>query len=124
MKKQTRDRFGRFARNDDTLMDKEISFLCGMIAVIILIFILLFVHLCSFLNISMLNKNEKTDPYIMIKEKLNEHEKRINDLEIIANDLKEKAKAKLKLGKKECAKRILSKKRKYLGQIKLIEDAV
>ena len=72
----------------------------------------------------MLNKNEKTDPYIMIKEKLNEHEKRISDLEIIANDLKEKAKAKLKLGKKECAKRILSKKRKYLGQIKLIEDAV
>jgi charged multivesicular body protein 6 len=59
-----------------------------------------------------------------IKDKINIHENKIRELDIIINELKQKAKEKIKKGNKESAKRLLSKRKKYLGQIKLVKDAV
>lgn len=59
-----------------------------------------------------------------IKDKIKEHENKIKELNMIINELQQKAKDKIKDGNKESAKRLLSKKRKYLGQIKLVKDAV
>lgn len=59
-----------------------------------------------------------------IKDKINIHENKIRELDIIIDELKQKAKEKIKKGNKESAKRLLSKRKKYLGQIKLVKDAV
>ncbi len=59
-----------------------------------------------------------------IKDKIKLHENKIRELDTIINELKEKAKEKIKKGNKESAKRLLSKRKKYLGQIKLVKDAV
>lgn len=59
-----------------------------------------------------------------IKDKIKLHENKIRELDTIINELKQKAKEKIKKGNKESAKRLLSKRKKYLGQIKLVKDAV
>ena len=50
MKRQNRDRFGRFAKNEDSFMDRQISCPCGMIVVMILIFLFIILPLMYILK--------------------------------------------------------------------------
>ena len=75
-------------------------------------------------NTEVKEENKENIQIDNIKDKIKIHENKIRELDIIINELKEKAKDKIKKGNKESAKRLLSKRKKYLGQIKLVKDAV
>lgn len=75
-------------------------------------------------NTEVKEENKENIQIDKIKDKIKIHENKIRELDIIINELKEKAKDKIKKGNKESAKRLLSKRKKYLGQIKLVKDAV
>lgn len=74
------------------------------------------------------NNNEKfidkRNAITVINEKINEQEKRINEIDNIIIDLGIKAKENLKRGNRDYVKRLLSKKRKLVKQIRNIENAV
>ena len=68
------------------------------------------------------DKNEQTQ--LMLDQKIKEQELRLQNLETKTNALQEEAKAKLKAGDKNGAKRVLAKKKKYVEQIKQVEGAM
>ena len=68
------------------------------------------------------DKNEQTQ--LMLDQKIKEQELRLQNLETKTNALQEEAKAKLKAGDKNGAKRILAKKKKLVEQIKQVEGAM
>lgn len=74
------------------------------------------------------NNNEKfidkRNAITVINEKINQQEKRINEIDNIITDLGIKAKENLKRGNRDYVKRLLSKKRKLVKQIRNIENAV
>ena len=74
------------------------------------------------------NNNEKVidkrNAITVINEKINQQEKKINEIDNIITDLGIKAKENLKRGKRDYVKRLLSKKRKLVKQIRNIENAV
>ena len=61
---------------------------------------------------------------LMLDQKLKEQELRLNNLETRTNHLQNEAKAKLKAGDKNGAKKILAKKKKLVEQMKQIEGAM
>ncbi len=73
-------------------------------------------------------KAHKTDnveqTLLMLDQKINEQELRLNNLETKTNALQDEAKEKLKAGDKAGAKRLLAKKKKYVEQIKTLEGAM
>ena len=68
------------------------------------------------------DKNEATT--LMLDQKIQEQELKLNNLETKTNALQDEAKAKLRAGDKNGAKRILAKKKKYVEQMKTIEGAI
>lgn len=74
------------------------------------------------------NNNEKDidkrNAIIVINEKINKQEKRINEINNIIKDLEIRAKVNLKKGNREYVKRILSKKRKYIKHLRSFENAI
>ena len=68
------------------------------------------------------DKNEQTQ--LMLDQKIKEQELRLNNIETKTNALQEEAKAKLKAGDKAGAKRILTKKKKLVEQMKQIEGTM
>ena len=68
------------------------------------------------------DKNEQKQ--LMLDQKIKEQELRLQNLETKTNALQEEAKAKLKAGDKNGAKRILAKKKKLVEQIKQVEGAM
>lgn len=74
------------------------------------------------------NNNEKVidkrNAITVINEKINQQEKKINEIDNIIIELGIKAKDNLKKGNRDYVKRLLSKKRKLVKQIRNIEKAV
>ncbi len=74
------------------------------------------------------NNNEKDidkrNAITVINEKINQQEKRINEIDNIITELGIKAKDNLKKGNRDYVKRLLSKKRKLVKHIRNIENAV
>ena len=68
------------------------------------------------------DKNEATT--LMLDQKIQEQELKLNNLETKTNALQDEAKAKLRAGDKAGAKRVLAKKKKYVEQMKTIEGAI
>jgi len=68
------------------------------------------------------DKNEQIQ--LMLDQKIKEQELRLNNLETRTNHLQNEAKAKLKAGDKNGAKKILAKKKKLVEQMKQIEGAM
>ena len=68
------------------------------------------------------DKNEATT--LMLDQKIQEQELKLNNLETKTNALQDEAKAKLRAGDKPGAKRVLAKKKKYVEQMKTIEGAI
>ena len=68
------------------------------------------------------DKNEATT--LMLDQKIQEQELKLNNLETKTNALQDEAKAKLRAGDKAGAKRILGKKKKMVEQIKQYEGAM
>lgn len=67
---------------------------------------------------------EKRNAITVINEKINQQEKRINEIDNIITDLGIKAKENLKRGNRDYVKRLLSKKRKLVKHIRNIENAI
>ena len=61
---------------------------------------------------------------LMLDQKIQEQELKLNNLETKTNALQDEAKAKLRAGDKAGAKRVLAKKKKYVEQMKTIEGAI
>ena len=69
-------------------------------------------------------KDNVEQTLLMLDQKINEQELRLNNLETKTNALQNEAKEKLKAGDKAGAKRLLAKKKKYIEQIKTLEGAM